>query len=137
MPSDDPQLLLDLQCAGNNKLKTKFERFYEEVEKYFEAQLMPVHARRHGEQLYMPMTISVRERPVPCAETLALQFHPINQHVSTAAWYTGRFRVKFRVQTRIARLAHPHQHYVAAQFKYLKDFAVANRKQLTFVCDIV
>ena len=39
-------------------------------------------------------------------ESLRLQFHPMNVHVKTAQRFTGRFNVKFRVQSRMARLHH-------------------------------
>lgn len=75
---------------------------------------LPVNERRHGEELYLPMAISIEDlrnqvlkrlpngTPIPCSETVRLQFQPY----STFQKYSGRFDVKFRVQTRLARVNH-------------------------------
>ncbi len=60
---------------------------------------MTVQERRHGEEMYLPLAIFIEDlprevakrlpegTPVPCAETLRIQFHPINVHCKTAAQY--------------------------------------------------
>ena len=67
-------------------------------------------------------------------ESLRLQFHPMNAHVKTAQRFTGRFNVKFRVQSRMARLRHLDARYVATQYQYLKQFVVLNRNETIMVC---
>ena len=67
-------------------------------------------------------------------ESLRLQFHPITAHVKTAQRFTGRFNVKFRVLSRMARLHHLDARYVATQYQYLKQFVVLNRNETITVC---
>ena len=67
-------------------------------------------------------------------ESLRLQFHPKNAHVKTAQRFTGRFNVKFRVQSRMARLHHLDARYVATQYQYLKQFVVLNQHETIMVC---
>ena len=67
-------------------------------------------------------------------EFLRLQFHQMNAHVKTAQWFTGHFNVKFRVQSRMARLRHLDARYVATQYQYLKQFVVLNRNETIMVC---
>ena len=112
----------------------KFGVFFEETGKYFDEQLLQVNERRHGEELYLPMAISVedlRDRIsarvpegtlIPSSETLRLQFQPSSSFQKSALKYSGRFNVKFRVQTRLARVSHIDARYVATAFKYLKSF---------------
>lgn len=144
--SDDPDVVLDYRSANGGSGETHFEEFFAEVERYFDEQLMPVHERRETSQLYLPLAISVADlrrevskrlpegTPVPSTEMLRLQFHPLNQHVRTAERLTGRFNVKFRVQSRLARLHHPDARYVSTQYQYLKDFAVRYRQRTIMVC---
>ena len=72
--------------------------------------------------------------PIPCSETVRLQFQPNSTFQKTALKYSGRFNVKFRVRTRLARVNHVDAGYVATSFRYLKEFCVSNRENVTFVC---
>ena len=67
-------------------------------------------------------------------EPLRLTFHPMNAHVKTAQRFTGHFNVKFRVQSRMARLHHLDARYVATQYQYLKQFVVLNLYETIMVC---
>ena len=67
-------------------------------------------------------------------ESLRFQFHLMNAHVKTAQRFTGRFNVKFRVQSRMGRLHHPDARYIATQYQYLKQFVVLNRNETIMVC---
>ena len=67
----------------------------------------------------------------PC---MKLQFHRMNAHVKTAQRFTGPFNVKFRVQSRMARLHHLNAQYVAAQYQYLKQLVVLNQNEAITVC---
>ena len=46
----------------------------------------------------------------------------------------GHFSVKFKVQSRMARLHHLDARYVATQYQYLKQFVVLNRNETIMVC---
>ena len=58
----------------------------------------------------------------------------MNAHVKTTQRFTGCFNVKFRVQSRMARLHHLDARYVATQYQYLKQFVVLNRNETIIVC---
>lgn len=144
--SDDPELLLDYRKLNGKEIDRKFQLFFEEVGKYFDEQLLQVHERRHGKELYMPLAISIEDlksevikrippdTPVPNSETIRLQFTPNNPFQKTSMKYTGQFDIKFRVQTRQARVDHPDARFVATYFKYLKEFCVKFREFTTFIC---
>jgi hypothetical protein len=142
--SDDPKLILDMRSLNGSD--TKYDEFYDEVAKYFDEQVMHVHERRKDGELYLPLCISIEDLreevkkrladniPVPSAESLRLQFTPTNQFSKTALKYSSRLNVKFRVQTRLARVHHQDAHYVAAYYKYLKNFCVKFSENTQFVC---
>ncbi|XP_056008509.1 uncharacterized protein LOC130051170 [Ostrea edulis] len=146
LDGDDPSILLDYRSLNGKDVDSKFGVFFEEMGKYFDEQLLHVNERRHGEELYLPMAISIEElrdqiskrvpdgTPIPCSETVRLQFQPNSTFQKTALKYSGRFNVKFRVQTRLARVNHVDARYVATSFRYLKEFCVSNRENVTFVC---
>ena len=58
----------------------------------------------------------------------------MNAHVKTAQRFTGRFNVKFRVQSRMARLHHLDAQYVATPYQYLEQFVVLNWNETIIVC---
>ncbi|XP_045162284.2 uncharacterized protein LOC123527081 [Mercenaria mercenaria] len=144
MGSDDTKLLLDLRSMNGSD--TKYDEFYDAVGNYFEEQILHVHERRKAQELYLPLSISIEDlreqvkkrlpegTSVPSTEALRLQFTPSNQFAETALRFTSRFNVKFRVQTRLARVSHPDAHYVAAYYKYLKHFCVMFKEYTHFVC---
>lgn len=144
--SDDSELILDYRSLNGKEGDTKFEVFYSEMAKYFEEQNLQVQERRHGNELYLPLAISIEDlqsqikkrippnTPVPNVETIRLQFQPNNQFQKTALKYSGRFNVKFRVQTRQARVSHPDARFAATMYRYMKNFACRYRQHTTFVC---
>ena len=146
LESEDPELLLDLRALNRKDIDTHFGIFWDEMGKYFEEQLLAVQERRHGQELYMPLAISIEDlgnqvekrvppgTAIPCNETIRLQFMPGNPMHKTAMHYTGRFNVKFRVQTRQSRVQHQDSRYVAMLYHYLKEFCVKFRDYTTFVC---
>ena len=71
---------------------------------------------------------------IPSVESLRIQFHWMNAHVKTAQRFTGHFNVKFRVQSRMARLHHLDAQYVATRYQYLKQFVVLNWNETIMVC---
>ena len=146
LSGNDSELLLDYRKLNGRDVDQKFNDFFAEATKYFEEQVLAVHERRHGEELYLPLAISMEDlkqtitsrlpegTPVPSTETLRLQFQPSNPFVKTSLKYTGFFYVKFRVQTRQARTFHLDAHYAACMFKYLKHFCVKYRDNTVFLC---
>lgn len=96
--------------------------------------------------LYLPMAFSVEEfrntissrlpdeTAILSTETLRLQFKINSEFQKSSFKYSIRFNVKFRVQTRLARVHHQYARYVATAFKYLKNFCVENRDITTFIC---
>jgi|GEM_PF-6742638 len=61
---------------------------------------------------------------IPSDEWIRLQFLPKNPFAHAATQYTGKFKVKYKVQTRVLRKEHPDGHYCAAIFRYLREFAI-------------
>ncbi|XP_033730726.1 uncharacterized protein LOC117320173 [Pecten maximus] len=146
LTGDDPELLLDYRALNGKDVDTHFGEFFAAMGDYFDKQLLQVHDRRHGNELYLPLAISVEDLkeqvvkdlpdgvPIPSSETIRLQFTPGNPFQRTALKYTSRFNVKFRVQTRMARVHHKDGRYVATLFRYLKEFCVRYRGCTTFIC---
>ena len=105
-----------------------------------------VSERRHGADfLFLPFAISVDLRKqvkahlpddtlIPSAEWLRLQFWPSDPYTSRAMHHTGRFDIKFRVQSRLVRADHSDGKYAAVQYKYLKHFAVKFQEYCLMVC---
>jgi hypothetical protein len=135
--ADDPEILKDLDNrCHNGKQGTRFTEFYDQVQKYFDEQVLPVNERRHTSELYLPLAISVEDlrsevakrlpegTPIPCCETLRLQFHPANSYRKCADRFTGRFDVQFKVQSRMSHMNHIDARYVATLYRYLKEFVV-------------
>ena len=71
--------------------------------------------------------------PIPSTEWIRLQFWPSNPYANVAVRYTGRFNLKFKVQSRLLRAAHEDCHYVAALYKYEKHMAIKLRDYSFFV----
>jgi hypothetical protein len=144
--SDDPDIILDYRSQNGKRNESKFNDFYEGVEAYFEKQLLAVQERRHGNELYLPLAVSMEDlkrevsqtlpegTPVPSTETLRLQFHPANIYRKESVRYTGRFNVKYTVQTRMSRVCHPDAKYVATQWNYLKEFCVKHHEKVRLFC---
>ncbi|WAR05775.1 hypothetical protein MAR_021144, partial [Mya arenaria] len=142
--ADDTQLLLDLRATNGSD--SYYDGFFDEMGKYFDEQILQVNERRKSEEMYMPFAISIDTlkneiakrvpdgTPIPSNETIRLQFSPSNPFHSTALKYTGKFNVKFRVQTRQARVSHQDSHYAAKYFMYLKEFCVKFRENSMFLC---
>lgn len=74
------------------------------------------------------------EIQIPCEEWIRLQFSPTNPIAASAIHYTGRFNVKFQIQTRLLRKEHPDSHYCACLFRYLREFAILFRDYVCLIC---
>uniref|UniRef100_U9T4T2 Uncharacterized protein n=1 Tax=Rhizophagus irregularis (strain DAOM 181602 / DAOM 197198 / MUCL 43194) TaxID=747089 RepID=U9T4T2_RHIID len=147
---EDPSIICDLR--QNNGFKgTKFDTFWNEMNAYFNENLPAVNDRRHGNVLYMPLAISIRDLRnifiqrldekfvpgtilIPSEEWIHLQFQPTNPIAKSAKQYTGRFNIKFMVQARQLRKDHPDTHYCATLFRYLREFAILYRQYVSFIC---
>ena len=86
---DEPDILLDLRVLNGKLSSTKYDQFWDEIQELFSEYETAVHERHHGNQSYLPFTISVRElvkrvkshKPnidVLSAEWVRLQFSPQN-----------------------------------------------------------
>ncbi|CAG8505300.1 11145_t:CDS:2 [Gigaspora margarita] len=57
-------------------------------------------------------------------EQIHLQFCPANATTTQVMYYTGRFSVKFKVQSQMLQKSSEDAHYCAALFKYLREFCI-------------
>jgi hypothetical protein len=103
--------------------------------------------------MFMPVAISIRELretilellqnnhhiedfsiiSIPSEEWIRLQFWPKNIYAKTAIQYSGRFRISYKVQSRLLQKSHPDAHYCAALFRYIRLFAIKFRKFTCFI----
>uniref|UniRef100_U9U2U0 Uncharacterized protein n=1 Tax=Rhizophagus irregularis (strain DAOM 181602 / DAOM 197198 / MUCL 43194) TaxID=747089 RepID=U9U2U0_RHIID len=108
-----------------------FDAFWDEMAGFFNEKILAVDDHHHHDILYMPLAMSVQhlhdiiikrlqnkfstplpnEIQIPCEEWIGLQFSPTNPIAASAIHYTGRFNVKFQIQTRLLRKEHPDSHY--------------------------
>ena len=146
MELEDPEIILDLR-KNNGKVGSSYDDFWEELQHYLDEIITPVNERRHGNTMYLPIAISIRDlrericdrlakkfpndtKPTPSDEWIRLQFWPKNPYSSSALRYTGRFEVKYSVQSRQMRKSHPDSKYVAVILQYVKNFAVRYRSHV-------
>ncbi len=61
---------------------------------------------------------------IPSEEWLRLQFWPKTKAAKVAMQYTGRLNVRYMVQKRQFRKNHGDEHYAAAQYRYMREYAV-------------
>lgn len=147
---DDPSIVVDLRRLNGKPTTSKFDAFWQELAIYLEEITLAVDDRRHGETLHMPLAVSIRDLhnqitlrltqklseeipAVPSVEWMRLQFWPANPCTDRAIGYTGRFQVKFGVQIRQLRKDHADKHYVSALLKYVRNFSVLQRTNLTYM----
>ncbi|KAK6182623.1 hypothetical protein SNE40_010265 [Patella caerulea] len=146
LDSEDSDLAVDLR-QFNSGPPTKYDRFFEGVQSYInENSLEAAQERRHDSISRMALAISVPdlirqvektlppETPIPSETYVRLQFWPKNKHFQSALHYTGKFHIKYMVQTRQIRLSHVDAHYAAATYRYLKEFCVKFRDFCTVLC---
>ncbi len=51
---------MDLR-KNNGKVQSSFEEFWSELQKCLDEIITPVNERRHGDTMYLPIAISVRD----------------------------------------------------------------------------
>lgn len=71
---------------------------------------------------------------IPSVEWVRLQFWPKTPSAKVALHYTGRLKVKFKVQQRQWRRNHVDSHYAAACFRYMSEYALMLKDFCSFVC---
>ncbi len=147
MEPEDPTTIIDLREVKHAQAKTKFDVFWAEAEKYLNENVeTAVDDRRHAQITHLAKAISVRDfrqqvqsrcpegAPIPSEEWLRLQFWPKTPKAKVSLHYTGRLKVRFMIQQRQFRKSHEDQHYAAAVFRYLREYAVKLREICTLVC---
>ena len=143
--SDDPDLIYDLRKLNGRPTDPRFDRFWNEMQAFLDEKVMAVNERRHGDVLYLPLAISVEDlvnqvknrlpdgTTCPSVSWVRFNFWPSNPHTKAALQYTGRFNIRFKVQQRLLRSQHMDSHYVAHQFKMMREMAVKYRDHSIFL----
>ena len=147
MEPEDSQTVFDLREVRTSHNVTKFDVFWEEAAKFIEEDVgTAVDDRRHGTVTHLAKAVSIRDfreqvktrvpdgTPIPSEEWLRLQFWPKSKKTRTALQHTGRLNVKYMVQQRQFRKSHPDEHYAAAIFRYIREFAIMHKEISTFAC---
>ena len=149
---DDPDIMLDLRRLNGRVTSDKFDPFWDELQAYLDELGLAVDERRHSSVLQMPIAVSIRhlqgitsERlsaktkesgehvAIPSLEWIRYQFWPKNPYSTSALHYTGRFSIKFGVQSRQLRKSHADAHYVNSLLQYVKAFCVKYRDFTLYV----
>lgn len=143
--TDDPELVWDLRTNNGRPINEKLNPFWEALDQFINRESV-VHERRHGNQTYMPIAISLEDlrdqvqktlppdTPVPSISWLRLNLWPSNPYGSSAENYTGRFKMKFAIQQRLVRASHPDNQYAFYLFSMMKKMSVKFREDSTFIC---
>ena len=147
MESEDPNTVVDLQEVKNKDLRTKFEVFWSEAQKYINEDLgMALDDRRHGKVTHLVKDISIRDLKeqvsqrcppgtgIPSEQWLRLQFWPKTPKARVSLQYTGRLNVHFMVQKRQFWKSHEDEHYAAAIFRNLCEYAIKLKDYCTMIC---
>lgn len=135
--------LPEIEKSRRDDSRGKFTNFWAAVDAVInENDLAVAHERRHTETSYIsPLCTSLRHltelcttkmeslfpdsinNHVPSLNYFRLQFVPKRLNTKISNTYYGRFKLKFGLQTRTLRKAHPDQHYACKQWKLAKEFA--------------
>ena len=98
--SDDENVIPDLRLSKPER-DSRFQVFWDEVDKYFNEVNTAAPERRHGQNVYLPFAISCEDlrrqitdrvpagTPIPSNEWLRLQFWPKNDTTKRALQHTG------------------------------------------------
>lgn len=143
--TSDPDLAIDLRSLNKGRPDDTFNVFFEQLEKEVSS-VTATDERRHETVQHFSKYISVRDlidqtakqcpegTPIPSESTVLFAFVPKNAYKNTAKLYKGRINLQHKVQTRQLRAAHIDEHYCAAIFNYLKQYAVMFNECSTFLC---
>ena len=140
----DPEVVFDLR-ANNPGRPESYGDFWNAVKCLIhEHALQAVDDRRHGLVTHLAVAFSVPDLrnqvlsrhpdiSAPSVELIRCQFWPQNPFHKSSERYTGRFDIKFMVQSRQVNADHPDSHYCGALFRYLREFAILFQSYTTFV----
>ena len=143
--SDDTDLVFDLRKNNGRVAQEKYDLFWDELQKLLDEE-SATHERRQSVVAYLPFAISVadlREKvlsrlpdgtPAPSVSWICLQFYPSNPYTRSALNYSGRFKVRYKVQQRLLRAQHTDSGYGLCLFRYLKTMAVRWRDYAVLQC---
>ena len=136
LDGEDANIIVDLRELNEGR-QEKFSVFWSECKSYLEnVTEVAVQERRHGEITYLASALSSRDMleevakrcpegtPIPSEAWLRYQFWPTDPSKRSASQYTGRLKVKYKVQARQFRKFHPDSHYASALYRYLRCFAI-------------
>ncbi|PKY34602.1 hypothetical protein RhiirB3_499282, partial [Rhizophagus irregularis] len=70
---------------------------------------------------------------IPSEEWIRLNFAPSNAYTTKALQYTGRFNVKYKVQSRLLQKSSEDEHYCRTLFKYECEFNIKYRDYACFI----
>lgn len=135
--SEDDEIVVDLRHFNENN-SNKFEVFFKAVETYL-ADKTTVQERRHTDITYLAKAISFRDlheqvsklvpegTAIPSVQWLKWQFHPRHPRTIAGKYFKCKMNIKMMVQKRQFRKSHPDEHYCAAIWRYMREYAVLYR----------
>ena len=141
---EDPDVLVDLHELNSNG-SDKFSVFWKQCEAFLQ-ECTAVHERRHDTATYLARALSVRDlveqvskkcppgTPIPSLQWVRLQFYPKKPRTKADGLYRKRLPIKMMVQKRQFRKYHIDEHYCAAIFRYLREYALKLRDDCLFIC---
>lgn len=137
--SEDDEIVADLRHFNENT-SNKFEVFFKAVETYL-ADKTAVQERRHTDITYLAKAISFRDlhsqvaklvpegTAIPSIQWLKYQFQPRHPRTNAGKYYKCKMKIKMMIQKRQFRKAHPDEHYCAAIWRYMREYAVLYREK--------
>ena len=138
---EDPDLLVDLRELNSNQ-SDRYKVFWKECDSYLQ-ECTAVHERRHDSATYLAKALSVRdlvEQKVSprhshtfsaVGASTVLPQKPPNQDCCSVP---KRLPVKMMVQKRQFKKSHVDEHYCAAIFRYLREYALQFRSESLLIC---
>ncbi len=141
----DGELIPDLRKNNGCPKNTLFDTFWEELGKLVDEK-SAVHERRSTDTCYFSDWVGVRDliqevlercpngTVAPSEQWVSFQFFPTNPYIHSAAKYTGKYKVKRKVQQRLLRSHHVDSSYCWAQWQFLKHMMVMHHDVALLVC---
>ena len=86
----DPEIILDLR-KNNGKVQSSFDDFWAELQKFLDEIVTPVNERRHGDTMYLPLAISIRDLREQICERLSKRFPDVTKCVPSEEWLWLQF----------------------------------------------
>ena len=134
---EDPNLVVNPRHLNKCRPGDTFKVFLDTMETKID-EISVADERMHG-VAHLSNLISLRDlieqitkdyptgTPIPSETTVLFAFTPKNAYIKTAKLYKSQFQLKFKVQSMQLRASHVDDHYCAAQFSYMRQYAVNNR----------